>query len=176
MAFHFGKASLAVLDGVPLDLRRVCNRALTISPVDFGAGEGLRSDAEQMRDWLRRTTRFNGIPVGVTVNGIRGTGRGNHQAHADGLSHAVDLVPYIGGVILWSLPEAQHWPNIYLMADAVRLAADIEGVKLRWGGVWDRHVDQLAPGATGLMNEVAAYARRHRGPDLLDGPHFELAA
>lgn len=163
------------LVGVHPDVIRVVKRAAQDSNVPFVIGEGVRSAADQLRDWHKGVTKLNGIPVGSTFKGVAGTGVGKHQVTRDGYGHAVDAVPLVGGELLWSLPTAQQWQHIYPMADAIRAAAIAEGVTLRWGGVWDKKLNDLSAGAAALEQEVKAYQARHAGPDFLDGPHFELA-
>jgi len=173
--YLLGAQSRAHLAGVHADMVRVVDHAIQISTQDFGVAEGVRSDADQLRDWMRHTSKLNGIPVGKIRNGVHGTGRGNHQLAADGFGHATDLVPYVNGVILWSaVPPAQQWDYIYPVAAAMHAAAIAENVDLRWGGVWDRKLRDLPGTVAGLRQSVADYCTRHPGPDFLDGPHFEL--
>jgi peptidoglycan L-alanyl-D-glutamate endopeptidase CwlK len=61
------------------------------------------------------------------------------------------------------------------------IASRHHGVGLRWGGCWDRSLDELADAAATLETApaamraaVAGYCARHLGPDFIDGPHFEL--
>jgi peptidoglycan L-alanyl-D-glutamate endopeptidase CwlK len=169
--------SVAHLAGVHPALARVVRTAAQITVQDFQISEGIRSDADQLKVWLRHASKLNGIPAGQTINGIVGTGRGNHQLQPDGLGHAVDAVPYVGGLILWSLKasDAAKWGFVYAVADAMRRAAISEKVRLRWGACWDRCLNDLPdPGTAGIAAAVAAYEIRHAGPDFLDGPHFEL--
>lgn len=177
--FQLGRQSRQNLAGVNTKVIQVVIYAIENSAVDFGVGEGVRGDAEQLRDWQRKASKLNGIPIGKTVNGIRGTGRGNHQLNlTDGTGHAVDLVPYVDGVILWSLglSDTEQWDHIYPMAEAMRAAAVELNIGMRWGAVWDRRLNDLPAGAGQLKTEVATYAVRHKGPDFLDGVHFELRA
>ena len=48
------------------------------------------------------------------------------------------------------------------------------GVKLRWGGVWDKTMVEYGGSAELVDAEVTAYCIRHPGLDWLDGPHYEL--
>lgn len=167
-------ASIARLIGVHPALVRVVQRAMMIGSVDFQVSEGLRSAADQLAAFNRGTSKLNGIPAGHVLNGVTGTGIGNHQVQADGLGHAVDLVPYVNGSILWVLPADQQWQHIYPLAACVREAAVAEMVRLRWGGVWDTCLNDLPVGADGIAAALESYKVRHAGSDFLDGPHFEL--
>jgi peptidoglycan L-alanyl-D-glutamate endopeptidase CwlK len=150
MTYTLGKKSLAVLDGVHPNLARCVKQAITVSKQDFGVHEGLRSPQTQA-EYLRR--------------GVTKTAKSKHLKQADGYSHAVDLVPYIDGVLRW------EWPLIYPIATAMRAAAIGNGIRLRWGGVWDFALNDLP---SGLEGAVRGYVDRHPGPDFLDGPHYEL--
>src|ERR1700748_604214 len=89
-------ASMTRADGLHPKLVRVIQTAILKDPC-FVLGEGARSDADQLRDWQRHVSRLNGIAVGHVVNGVAGTGRGNHQKSLiDGWGHAADLPPIIG--------------------------------------------------------------------------------
>lgn len=174
--FLFGAKSLKNMVGVHPDLVRVNNHAVQVTTQDFGCECGVRSDAAQLDAFLRKASKLNGIAIGAVVNGVKGTGRGNHQINlGDGLGHAVDDVPYVGGVILWAAaPPAEQWRYIYPVADAMRAAAIAEKVRVRWGGVWDRLLNDLPAGPDALAGAVKAYQARHAGGDFLDGPHFEI--
>lgn len=151
--FMFGAKSLANLVGVHPDLVRVIQRALRISDMDFSVQEGLRT--------LEQQTLY-------VQHGTSKTMDSKHLKQPDGFGHAVDLVPFMGGQPRW------EWPVIYPVADAMHQAAIAETVRLRWGGVWDRVLNDLPGGAAELKAAVASYCTRHPGPDFLDGPHYEL--
>jgi len=151
--FTLGKKSRAELVGVHPKLVRVVELAIAVTLQDFTAHDGLRSTDEQAR---------------LLAAGASKVKFSKHQKQADGWGHAVDLVPIVMGKPRW------EWPPIYKIAEAVRQAAVAEDVPVRWGGVWDRVLNDLPPGAAGLEQAVAEYCRRHPGPDFIDGPHYEL--
>ena len=161
MAYSLGAKSRAELAGVHPDLVRVVNRAIALTSQDFSVHDGLRTLAEQ-REYVRRK-------VSRTMNS-------KHMKQAvTGFGHAVDLVPFVNGKLRW------EWGPIYHIAAAVLQAALEEGVKLRWGAVWDRALADLAPAGTQIANlpdalkvAVERYCARHPGSDFIDGPHFEL--
>lgn len=148
MSYNLGTRSRAKLQGVKPELVRVVERAIGISAQDFGVHEGLRTIETQRAYMARGVTR--------TMNSRHLTG------------DAVDLVPWISGSFRW------EWPPIYMIAAAMRAAAEIENVRLRWGGVWDRALRELGSGPATIKQAVDEYCRRHPGPDFIDGPHFEL--
>lgn len=153
MTYVLGAKSKRNLEGVHPELVRVVERAIALTEQDFSVHEGLRS-LETQRKYLAR--------------GVTRTLKSKHLKQPDGYGHAVDLVPYVDGVLRW------EWPLIWDIAAAMQTAAIEEGVSLRWGGVWDRRLNLLQQGPEGLKAEVSAYSARHPGPDFLDGPHYEL--
>jgi peptidoglycan L-alanyl-D-glutamate endopeptidase CwlK len=147
MTFVLGNTSLKNLEGVDRCLVAVVKQAIVLSPVDFGVHEGVRT-IEKQREYVR-------TGVSKTMN----------SKHLHG--KAVDLVPYIGGVLRW------EWEPIYSIALAMAQAASGMGVCLRWGGVWDKSLTDFGGSIEQIKRAVADYCVRHPGPDFLDGPHFE---
>jgi peptidoglycan L-alanyl-D-glutamate endopeptidase CwlK len=130
----------------------VVERAIAITLQDFAVIEGVRTLAAERRHLADGTSR--------TLNS-------KHLVQADGFGHAVDLVPLIAGEPAWA------WDGCYAIAAAMRLAAGDHGVALRWGGVWDRPLAELAATAAGMKAAHLAYLARVPHA-LADGPHFEL--
>jgi peptidoglycan L-alanyl-D-glutamate endopeptidase CwlK len=83
--------------------------------------------------------------------------------------HAVDLVAYLGDRISWEM-------NLYDdIADAMKTAAMVHDVKIRWGAAW--HIDDIADWDGTMQEATDAYVelRRSQGRrPFIDGPHFEL--
>lgn len=116
MTRKFSKRSLDNLNGVHPDLRRVVERALRESPVDFIVIEGLRTEARQRQ---------------LVASGASRTMNSRHLT-----GHAVDLLP-IG-------PNGKAefaWPLYERLAPAVKKAAEAEGVAIVWGGDWETFRD-----------------------------------
>jgi peptidoglycan L-alanyl-D-glutamate endopeptidase CwlK len=154
--YSFGKTSLANLTHVHPTLVELATFAIGISTQDFSIAEGCRTLAEEKKHVADGTSK--------TLNSM-------HIIQSDGFGHAVDLVPYVDGKLDWD------WNHIYPIVQAVRAAADHFGIapKIRWGGCWDKRLDRIdVSSVTSVANEVHMYSVRHKGPDLLDGPHFEL--
>lgn len=154
MGYVLGAKSLSRLEGVHPDLVKVVKRAIELTDQDFTVQEGLRTLATQ-KDYVRR--------------GVSKTLNSKHLKQPSGFGHAVDLVPWINGQPRW------EWPPIYKIARAMDDAAQALGVRLTWGGVWDKRMDQYGGSAAAIEAEVQAYCRRHPGPDFIDGPHYQLA-
>ena len=115
MSFKFGKRSLTRLEGIHADLRRVMDRAIAISPIDFTILEGMRTLDRQKKLLARGAT--------TTLNSRHLTG------------HAVDLAPLVNGEVTWA------WPVYHELAPHIKRAAQIEEVDLDWGGDWQRFPD-----------------------------------
>lgn len=152
MAYVLGKRSRNELVGVSPNLVLCVAHAIEISAVDFSVHDGLRTQQEQ-EEYLR---------AGVTKLAYS-----KHMKQADGLGHAVDLVPYINGKLRWELDACCK------IAEAMRRAAEYNHVDIRWGGGWCK-----LNGTKGdPMDLVDAYVDRKRREGkraFIDGPHFEL--
>lgn len=149
MTFILGGNSQTNLSGVHPDLVRVVKRAITLTKVDFAVIEGWRTKERQEQLFAAKATK--------TLNSRHLTG------------DAVDLAAWVGGRHSWD------WPLYYDIAEAMRDAAMVEQVRLRWGGVWDRDLSLLHGD---LEDDVADYIKRRKAIKpgekvFIDGPHFE---
>lgn len=150
MSYVLSARSLKRLEGVHPDMVKLVKRAIEITGQDFVVQEGLRALATQ-KEYMKR--------------GVTRTMASKHLKQSDGYGHAVDLVPIIKGQPRW------EWPIIYPIAAAMRQASIELNIPIRWGGVWDRKIEELSEN---MKSEVEKYCVRHPGPDFLDGPHYEL--
>ena len=109
--FKFSQKSINNLKGVKPELVKVVQRALELSPEDFGVREGLRT-VEQQREYV-----------------CTGASQTMNSKHITG--DAVDLYPS-------KLPEGwQKNPKVWLpVLNAMKKAGDELGVKLRFGINW----------------------------------------
>ena len=108
------------LKGVHPDLVRVIERAARMSNSGFRVIDGVRTVAEQKANVAR---------------GVSKTMNSRHLPAANGLSHAVDVVPLVGGAISWD------WDDFYPLAKVIKQAAALEGVPIEWGGDWKSFKD-----------------------------------
>ncbi len=157
MSFFLGAESRAMLRDVHPDLVQVVERAILITAQDFSVHCGARTQAAQRRH---------------VANGTSWTMKSKHLPQADGFAHAVDLVPFIDGVLRW------EWPGCYMIAAAMSEAATTSDVSIIWGGVWDRPMSNYAATEAGVRAATADYGARRRTLGKrasIDGPHFELA-
>lgn len=114
---EYSNRSLASLKGIHPDLRRVIDRALQSSPLDFAVIEGLRTKARQ--------EQLVAAGASKTMNSRHLTG------------HAVDLLP-----IDPTTGKGEFaWPLYDKLGPAVKAAAKKEGVPLVWGGDWTSFKD-----------------------------------
>lgn len=156
MSHVLGSRSRAELRGVHPDLVRTVEKAIEITAQDFAVHCGLRTIEEQRCH---------------VANGTSWTMNSKHLPQADGFGHAVDLVPWVDGKLEW------HWPACYLIAAAMGKAAAELGVRLIWGGVWDRSMSAYGHAAGAVQEASNAYVNRRRAINrraAIDGPHFEL--
>ena len=113
----YSQRSLSSLNGIHPDLRRVIDRALQSSPLDFAVIEGLRTKARQEQ---------------LVASGASTTMNSRHLT-----GHAVDLLP-----IDPTTGKGEFaWPLYDKLGPAVKAAAKKEGVPLIWGGDWTSFKD-----------------------------------
>lgn len=114
----WSERSLKSMSGIHSDLRRVLDRALQESPLDFVVTEGLRT-IERQRELVR-------IGASKTLNSRHLTG------------HAVDLYAWVdlntdGKIIFEEMANPRLMTTI---ANAIKAAAQKENVPIVWGGDW----------------------------------------
>lgn len=157
--FVFSAASMSNLLRVRPELVSLVSAALALSTQDFAITCGLRSEQDEAK---------------AVACGNSKTMHSMHLEQPDGFAWAIDAVPVRDGQPEWD------WDLIYPVAQAFHDAAEQLGIAshIRWGGCWDRTMEQLGQTVTpeSMEQAVKEYAIRHKGPDLLDGPHFEWVA
>lgn len=167
--YQLGKRSLGELRDPSADLYvhpSLCNQveeAITVTPVDFSVHDGIRTFAEQkeyVRTGVSKTMRSYHIPNIPRSHGLTTM-----------YGQAVDLVPYINGKLRW------EWEAIFQVVGAMheKLGVIGSGNRVRWGGVWDRTLDQLDP--NDLAGERDRYIERRRQAGrkaFTDGPHLQI--
>lgn len=135
--YYLGSRSLGRLHKLHPSMAACVALAITFTEIDFSVSETVRSKERQHE-------LFYGTPKKTwTLNS-------KHLIQDDGFSHAVDLIPLLGGQAAWD--------KCQLVADAMFKAADILGIKIGWGGDWNQN------GSSKDEHQRGSY----------DGPHFEL--
>ena len=125
-------------------------KAITLTKIDFGVICGLRTQEEQEE---------------LVAKGASKTMKSRHLT-----GDAVDLMCYLGSRGSWEL-------NLYDdVADAMKQAAQDEGVGIRWGAAWQipdiREWDGTMEEA---MNAYIDLRRSEGRRPFIDAPHFELS-
>jgi peptidoglycan LD-endopeptidase CwlK len=92
-----------------------------------------------------------------------------HLRQADGFSHAVDLMAYVGPRASWEISLYDD------LADAMKVAARHHNVHIRWGGAWSVDDIRVWDGTMEeAMNSYVDLCRSQGKRPFFDGPHFEL--
>lgn len=108
--YKLSQKSLSKLEGVHPDLVKIVKLAITITEIDFGITEGLRS-VERQKQLV-----------------IEGKSQTMNSRHLTG--HAVDVVAYVGGKVTW------EWEFYEKINEAMMKAAAFYKIPLVWGGLW----------------------------------------
>ena len=149
MTFKLSRRSLDRLEGIDERLQAVVKQAITLTKTDFGVIQGMRT-LEQQKELV-----------------AKGASQTMKSKHLEG--KAFDIMAFINGRASWEL-------NLYDdLADAVKEAAIIVGVPMRWGAAW--HIDDIRKWDGTMEEAMNAYVdlRRSQGKrPFIDGPHFEL--
>jgi len=149
MTFKLSRRSLDRLEGIDERLQAVVKQAITLTKTDFGVIQGLRTLDEQKE---------------LVAKGASQTMKSKHLE-----GKAFDIMAFVNSRASWEL-------NLYDdLADAVKEAAIIVGVPMRWGAAW--HIDYIRKWDGTMEEAMNAYVdlRRSQGKrPFIDGPHFEL--
>lgn len=122
--YKFSKRSLDKLETCEEDLQKVLHKA--IEWVDFSIIEGRRTKSRQ-RELVRQ--------------GYSTTMKSRHLPNENGLSEAVDIIPYpvvVDGVSCWDEKGHKRFNQLY---GYIMAAAKEVGVELEWGGNWKSFFD-----------------------------------
>ena len=155
MSFKLSQRSLDKLEGVHPDMVKCVKSAIEWTKVDFGVTCGVRSKSEQAELFKAKVTK--------TMNS-------KHLIQkSTGMSHAVDLMAYVGSRASWEL-------NLYDdIADAMAQASKTHGVPIKWGAAWSiGNIAQWNSSMEGAMNSYIDLRRSEGKRPFIDGPHFEL--
>ena len=113
----FHQRSLANLDTVHPDLKRVMLEAIENAPFDFGITEGLRTKERQQQ-------LFN-----------EGKSQTLNSRHLTG--NAVDIVIFIDNKVTWDLKYYK------VLSEHIKAVAKLNDVPVVWGGDWKSFVDAV---------------------------------
>jgi peptidoglycan L-alanyl-D-glutamate endopeptidase CwlK len=153
--YKLGARSLERLESLKPKLADVVKWAIKLTTQDFTVLETLRTLQRQKE---------------LLASGATRTLKSKHLMQSDGYCHAVDLGAWNDGAVTWGFHD------YYEIVQAMDKAATEHGVagNIRWGGIWDRTLGDFGGFKISDYEEaIEAYKIRHKGPDFLDGPHFE---
>lgn len=150
--FRLSQRSLDRLQGVDESLVSVVKMAITLTKIDFGVTQGLRT-LEMQRELV-----------------AKGASQTMKSKHIDG--RAVDLVAYIGGKVSWQLHVYDE------IADSMAAASNALGVPVRWGAAWTvPDIGYWVGEGNTMESAMNSYIDRRRSEGkrpFIDAPHFEL--
>lgn len=150
MAFKLSSRSLKNLEGVDQRLVDVVKLAITLTKVDFGVIEGVRTPEKQLEYFQKGASQ-------IAVGG----------SHVQG--KAVDLMAYIGDRGSWEI-------NLYDdIADSMKFAAIQLNVPICWGAAW--HIPDIREWDGTMQDATDAYVKLRYSQGkrpFIDGPHFEI--
>lgn len=150
MAFKLSKKSLSKLDGVEEDIITLAEFAISVSSVDFGISEGLRSVTRQKELVEQKRSQ--------TMKSL----------HLEG--KALDVFAYINGEVVWELSVYDD------IADAFAMASRAKDIPCMWGAAWTvPDIGQWDGTMEQAMHSYVDLRRSQSRRPFLDGPHFQLA-
>jgi peptidoglycan L-alanyl-D-glutamate endopeptidase CwlK len=127
--YKFGKRSRARLDTCHPDLILIMEEVIKI--YDFSVLEGLRTAEKQKEYFETGRSQLDGVHK-----------LSKHQDHGDGLSHAIDIMPWKKGSNAFS-GKRKDKVRFYYLAGIVKAVSEMllaEGKishSIRWGGDWN---------------------------------------
>ena len=110
MSYTLSHRSISNLYGVNDELADVVHLAITLTSVDFGISEGVRSRERQRQLYEQGRSH--------TMNSKHLTG------------DAVDVFAWVDGAVSWSFDDYEE------IANAMYKAAETLDIKIKWGGEW----------------------------------------
>lgn len=133
MSYSLGERSLRTLATVHPDMQKVVKRAITITKQDFMVVQGLRTKDEQARLYGQGRTSAQmaaaGLPPSYAQPNLKKVTWTMASNHLSG--RAVDLAAWHNGAIDWNTNSRYD-----VIAQAMAAAANIEKIKIVWGGTW----------------------------------------
>lgn len=171
MTFTLSPRSRGNMAGLHPDLIRIIEGAILTTTVDFGiTRKAVRTAEEQAALYAQGRTKPG--PIVTSKDGYKS--KSNHQPWADGFGHAVDLTPYLDGKPILDDRAWELYPHI---ASAMSKSAAALGLaaRLTWGGNWYEPMSRYGAAPSDMTAAIERYKRNHPGPDMIDGPHYQLS-
>lgn len=148
-----------VLKTVHPKLAELVRKTAAIGVTPFSVIQGGRSVEQQKKN---------------IAKGVSWTMNSRHIASPDGKARAVDIAPFVNGIVSWTWEKPGANNDFFELMLDVKKAAKAIGLEVEWGGVWDRRLSQLS---NDLKTEVQNYAKRQKAKGKTahpDGPHIQL--
>lgn len=148
--YSFGNKSQERLNSCHKDIQLIMNEVIKI--YDVSVLEGLRTDEQQLEYFEQGKSKLDGIKL-----------KSKHQDRGDGISYAIDIMPYKKGTNPFS-GSSDDLKRFYFMAGIVfavtksLLSQGLISHSIRWGGDWKMDMIYKADS------------------EFTDLPHFELMA
>jgi peptidoglycan L-alanyl-D-glutamate endopeptidase CwlK len=121
--YKLSKKSLSNLDGVHPSLVDLVKIVMNWQVMDFSVAEGIRTEDRQKE---------------LVASGKSKTMNSKHLRQSTGYGHAVDLYPYPIDMEKVNKGDVREISRFSLLAGLVIAAGKSRGVKVTWGGDWDR--------------------------------------
>lgn len=185
------RANLAAIAASPAVCAAPAPAPAAAAPIP-GTGASVFTSAEEaklakmhpdLRRWLTRLRR-NGVRFRIDT--VERSLAAQQKAVASGNSKTMDsrhLVSKVSGKVhavdLYPLDHVDHdnvpwdWDDFYALGEQARIAAEQEGVPIRWGGPWVV-LNGTTKSAKALVADYSARSKAAGRKPLIDGPHFEL--
>lgn len=156
--YTLGRRSKQRLEKAHPDLAAVVALALQRSCVDFTVLETLRAEKRQRH--LVRTGKSK------TQNSRHLARVPKNSPDFGPVSHASDLGAWVDDTVNWD------WEYYFIIANAMKAAAEELKVRIKWGGCWD-YLDQYDSAEQAFQMYIDRKKAAGQKP-FPDGPHFEL--
>jgi peptidoglycan L-alanyl-D-glutamate endopeptidase CwlK len=117
----FSEKSLNILKTIHPDLQKILNEA--INYIDFTIVSGYRTPEEQLKLYNEGKSKLK------------------FSKHNINPSLAVDIQPYPIDLNLVNKNDPKEIAKFYFLAGYIKSIADRMGIKIRWGGDWNRNLD-----------------------------------
>lgn len=121
--YKLSKKSISNLDGVHPSLVDLVKIVMNWQVMDFSVAEGIRTEDRQKE---------------LVESGKSKTMNSKHLRQTSGYGHAVDLYPYPIDMEKVNKGDVREISRFSLLAGLMIAAGKSRGVKVTWGGDWDR--------------------------------------
>ena len=121
--YQLGRTSKQRLSTTAIDIQKIIEMAIKVTPVDFGVAEGHRSIEDQQKYFKEGKSKIDGV-----------TKKSKHNLSP---SQAVDVYAFVNGKASWDKNHLCIIAGVILAcAEYLRQTGEINK-KIRWGGNWD---------------------------------------